>query len=785
MAYTICTSISRRGLPLTRVLAGSVVRHAPEADLVVLVVDGPEGCDGEPYSTLSLSDIGLGGSLGNEMRGIYSQIELEHAVRPWLVDSCLAKTGRPVVFLDPSCELFGSLEALARAPGDHEVAVSPHVLEPLPRDGLLPDEAAVLAWGIYDPGCMAVGARSRGGPFLEFWKEHCYRRESLLEQRWLDFVHCFPHVLVDDPSYDVAFWNAWGRPLTRDNGRVLVNGEPLRLFQFRGFDPEMPELLSVEQQTPARVLLGEHQLLADLCRQRAEFLLEAGYQREARIPYAWRSTPYGTDLNPAIRATYLSALTRQATEESPVPGPFDDDGGAEFAAWLESLSGSTGVPPYLSLLCDTSLDLSTAFPNHRVDQRSAESLCEWIHNRTDPRAIKARNLIGESFELPPGDPSSTHSGTPEVPPPAVEGLNVIGYHHAEDGIGQAGRLVAAAAGAAGVSCTGYSLRATPSSLFHRPDISTGSEFGGDTNLFCVGINLLGPTIEQLPPAAMHGRKSASLWFWETDRVPPHLLPAFDLVDEVWAGSSFTKGALDRAGKGPVRVLPLPVPIPSTLPSLTRRELGLPEGFLVFFMFSWLSVLERKNPEGVIDAFIQAFEPKDGAHLVIKSHGEVRGDARSERLRLRSSRPDIHFLDGHVRQNTVWAMLNACDCFISLHRSEGFGLTMAEAMALGKPVVATGWSGNLDFMDERTAYLMPATLSPIPEAVPVYGGLGNWAEPDLAAATFALRQIYEDPTSARKMGTRARDHMQRTRSPAVSGRVLARYLNDLHGRSSRT
>jgi glycosyltransferase involved in cell wall biosynthesis len=200
------------------------------------------------------------------------------------------------------------------------------------------------------------------------------------------------------------------------------------------------------------------------------------------------------------------------------------------------------------------------------------------------------------------------------------------------------------------------------------------------------------------------------------------------------------------------------------------------------MFSWLSVLERKNPQGVIDAFTRAFDPEDGAHLVIKSHGEVRGDARSERLRLRSSRPDIHFVDGHVRQSEVWAMFDACDCYISLHRSEGFGLTMAEAMAAGRPVIATAWSGNLDFMDERTSYLVPAAVTAIPGDVPVYGGLGQWAEPDVEAAAAALRRVHDDPAGAQAVGRRARSHIERTRSTQASGAVLAKYLEDLHARA---
>ena len=443
-AYTICTAVSRRELSLARVLGKSVARHAPEAHLVVLVVDEPESepesSDGNWYESVSLSDIGLGDALGNEFRGVYDQVELEHAVRPWLTEFCLSRKAQPVVLLDPSCELFGSLEGFAYAPQDDEVAVSPHVLDPLPRDAWHPDEEAVLRWGIYDPGCLVIGAHARGGQFLEFWKSHCRRREALLEQRWLDFVHCFPHAVVDDPSYDVAFWNVWGRPLTRNDGRILANGEPLRIFHFRGFDPERPELLSAEQHTPVRVLLSEHPVLADMCRQRAESLLAAGYRRDVALPYAWAVTPYGTELTPAIRATYLFALTRQSPEETLVPGPFDGDGGAAFAEWLRSLSGSTGVPPYLSMLCDSNLDLTNAFPHHRIDHHSAAGILQWSQNATDPRAIRARNLIGDSVELRPDTLSSTDRG---VPPPSGAGLNVIGYHHAEDGIGQAGRLVAA------------------------------------------------------------------------------------------------------------------------------------------------------------------------------------------------------------------------------------------------------------------------------------------------------------------------------------------------------
>jgi glycosyltransferase involved in cell wall biosynthesis len=98
--------------------------------------------------------------------------------------------------------------------------------------------------------------------------------------------------------------------------------------------------------------------------------------------------------------------------------------------------------------------------------------------------------------------------------------------------------------------------------------------------------------------------------------------------------------------------------------------------------------------------------------------------------------------------------------------------MAEAMALGRPVVATAWSGNVEFMDEDTAYLVPVDLVPIPDNVPIYGGLGRWADPDLDAAAEALHRIHDDPSEAAALGVRARDHIARTRDPVMVGEHLS-------------
>jgi SAM-dependent methyltransferase len=193
-----------------------------------------------------------------------------------------------------------------------------------------------------------------------------------------------------------------------------------------------------------------------------------------------------------------------------------------------------------------------------------------------------------------------------------------------------------------------------------------------------------------------------------------------------------------------------------VPSLSREQLGLPDGFLFFFMFDFFSSIERKNPLGLIDAYRRAFGPDDGASLVLKS---VNGELRLEELELlraaAAERPDIVLIDRYVTAAERNGMVAACDCYASLHRSEGLGLTMAEAMALGKPVVATGWSGNLEFMSDDNAYLVRHEMTTLERGHGPYPAGAEWAEPDLDHAAELMRLVFENREAAALVGKRAR------------------------------
>jgi glycosyltransferase involved in cell wall biosynthesis len=306
------------------------------------------------------------------------------------------------------------------------------------------------------------------------------------------------------------------------------------------------------------------------------------------------------------------------------------------------------------------------------------------------------------------------------------------------------------------------------------------------DLLCVNpehLPLLGEAQEDETPSYRIAH-----WAWETDVVPEQWQAAFADVDEVWAISRYVAENLGRAGTVPVVVVPLPVTRPAVAPGAPLPP-GIPaDRFAFVFAFDFFSVFERKNPLAVVEAFKRAFEPGEGPVLVLKTHNS---DARPEpRERLRHAigdRPDIVWVDRGFSEDEMAALFARADAYVSLHRSEGFGLTLAEAMALGKPVIATDYSGNTDFMTRQNSWLVDYELVPVGPDAEHYPPDGTWAEPSVEHAAAAMREVYEDRDEARRRGERAARDVEALLSPEAVGAVararLERIVSSAHPATS--
>jgi glycosyltransferase involved in cell wall biosynthesis len=266
------------------------------------------------------------------------------------------------------------------------------------------------------------------------------------------------------------------------------------------------------------------------------------------------------------------------------------------------------------------------------------------------------------------------------------------------------------------------------------------------------------------------------WAWELAKFPEESRSSFAFVQEVWAASRFAYEAIAPATTKPVFFMPPAVAIPAPEPGVKRADFGLPDDKFIFYLsFDFRSYATRKNPLAAIAAFRRAFPRSDApVCLVLKTIGsswkiEDR-DALSETVR---GDPRIQVIDQELARPRAIALVALSDCFVSLHRSEGFGRGPAEAMLLGKPVITTDYSGTRDFATAETALLVGCKL--IPVGKDEYPGADGqvWAEPDIDEAAAALRRIARDRPLAERLGRAGRAHIRELYDPEVVG---ARYID---------
>lgn len=757
------TIVARNYLPQARVLAATFRHHHPGASFTTLVIDGTDDDrrDNAAGRILLVDDLELPASEWHPMAAMYTVMEFATALKPAAVRHVLrdAAPGEAVAYIDPDIQVMQPFTDVFERAAAHGIAVTPHLLQPMPRDGHTPDESVIMHAGMFNLGFICVGAEAM--PMLDWWHERMrtdavvdLRNALFTDQRWIDWVpSLYGHTVERDPGLNVAYWNIHERPLTvAADGTVHAAGVPLRFFHFSGFDPDAPWRLSKHAGHMPRGLVGADPLLAQLCAGYAALLDEQGFGRRAGS-YGFDKAADGTTMHPLVRTAYRRAWMAAAADgTTPPPDPFDPAQTTAFGDWFHgSVVGppDAAITPWEYSLYVARPDISFTFP--AIHAADAYRYRDWLD--IDQFALDVRRHIGAPRRV-----RVTRTARAELRD--TSGWNIVGYHAAEHGVGESARRIAMAVRRIGIPTHVVGVHAAGARHEHRQQPTATDLFHRDT-IYCVNADETERVVSVLEHRD-HRRNDArriGLWFWEVSVLPPEHARAASLLDEVWVTSEFTRDVVQAATDVPVRVVPLPV-VPVTRPTTFRREhLGLPDGTLFTFSFDFNSIFERKNPLATIAAYTAAFGPNDGTALVVKSINGHRDPLAYERLRwVVRDRPDIHLVDGHWHEFEMQALVELSDCFVSLHRSEGFGLHLAAAMAAGKPVIATGYSGNLRFMNDDTAFLVPYRLVDVGPGNGPYPAHAAWADPDLDAAAAMMRSIVERPDDAATKGAAGRRHV---------------------------
>ncbi|MDP3921249.1 MAG: glycosyltransferase family 4 protein [Candidatus Omnitrophota bacterium] len=813
----VCTVASANYLAHVRAFTKTLKTYDPERRVIVLLVDRLEpdfDAAKEAFEIIQVEELD---NIPNPDTFFfkYSVLELNTAVKPYFFEYLFRQYGiHKLVFCDPDVAFFDRMDSVWKLLEEQSIVLTPHILEPY-SDGFWPDELQINRAGIYNLGFIGMSDRPSTHAFLRWWKDRLYDQcfqdlESGMhvDQKWVNFAPVFfegTHTLRD-PAYNIAYWNlhSSGKSLEMRDGRLWISGKPAAFFHFSGFDPKNPAKISIHQN---RFRLKDLPNLRPLLNGYRDLLLECGYEASSRCPYAYGRFDNGVRIPKVARQIYR----KLGKEKARFGNPYRADGFSSFFRFLVQSANSIWLSNHFVPVSRVVWGIY----DHRRDLRKKwrdplgkdwPAFRRWLKNHAEAD-------LGIDLVFLPKETGRSGWGKPlnhwfwaawvlvrdllwcarqwvhnlrRKNPSRIQphrsptfGANVAGYVHGKFSLGDIARSVIGALESATVPVAVNPLRDPNHRYEGGSHVFYSDENPYQFNLIVVNADHSEWFRQKRGWDYFQERSSIGIWFWELSQFPAEWFPSFRFYREIWVGSSFCQESIARIS--PIPVVKMTFPVLMEKREGGRDRFGLNEEEYIFlFSFDFLSILERKNPLAVIEAFARAFHKTDKATLMIKTINGHHSPEQMKQLEQTARDLKVRILDECVSEEDMAKLMNACDCFVSLHRAEGLGRGMAQAMYLGKPVIATGYSGNMDFMNGQNSYLVDYKLVELAGNFGPYRKGSVWAEPDIEQAAVLMRAVYENRSAAQAKGERAARDITERMSLQRCGEEMAARLRLLAG-----
>ncbi|MDQ8045771.1 MAG: glycosyltransferase family 4 protein, partial [Solirubrobacteraceae bacterium] len=771
-----------------RVAADQLAAVDPDVPRTIVVIDGdPRSLEllAGAGEVVTGADLGLDRDLVGRWAGAYGWRGIVWAAFPHVIRA-IGEPGDRVLWIGADVDIAGRPDVLwdafdeapvvaaraapSLAPHEHErpdnANGAPHAFQPVTavvEHGGELIARSLLGWTVGSPAVERLLGEwpvPRDHPTFEPIASHG------IAQQWFNALALADDVaVVRSPGVVLSIAQLLSREVTDDPDGPLVDGAPLSLLGLRGFNAYAPHLLEGRVVT-AR--LSDRPALAPLLRQRAAALLAVGWEEDPP-PTLWQGLPEQLPLSDLVRDLIRRGLRSGAITHS----PFDPDGFEQLRAYATEPArqgGSIGVNRLLGAVHASRPDLHAAYPALDGPDGLGFLGWAWVHGREELS-------IPESF-LPPRP--AFLDAAPAVPAgrdrPDTEGVNLAGYFTSELGLGESARQLAAAFEAAGVATTPVQGLLVPPTRQQAEFVPVGPQDAHhDVNVVVVNGDQMPHFARDVGPGFFDGRPTIAVWWWEVDPFPAaEWAPAMEWVDEIWVGTDFIRSLIEPHVDVPVWVFPVPVAVQRLETPVPRSHFGWSDDETVFlFIWDYHSTEARKNPSGLVEAYRRAFPDDDGStRLVLKCINHENLPEADEKVRLAAAgRSDITFIDRFLSAREKNSLLELADCYVSPHRSEGFGYTPAEAMLLGKPVVVTGYGGTTEYTDDSVARMVRWTPAKVGRGALPYPPDGTWADPDLDDLTAALRWIVEEPEAVAAMAARGEERIRTQHDIATTGAAM--------------
>lgn len=365
-----------------------------------------------------------------------------------------------------------------------------------------------------------------------------------------------------------------------------------------------------------------------------------------------------------------------------------------------------------------------------------------------------------------------------------DGINLIGNIRAETGLGQSCRLVADELEATGIPYSIYQydqLGVMAEGRYPKYESKISSELPYNINLIHINPHELGLAFQQMHDKIWNGRYNIGFWLWELEDFPDEWVPCFHCMDEIWTPSKFITDCIQK--KTDLKVITIPYHVSLKIPGRSkyeyRKKFHLPtDKFLFLMMYDRTSMTERKNPQAVIEAFKKAFSKDEEAGLVIKINNSSEQEIKLIRSML-SEHKNVYFITEIMERKQVNELIYSVDAVVSLHRAEGFGLVLAEAMLLGTPTIATNWSSNTEFMTKDVSCMVDAKLVTLDRNIGSFKKGNRWAEPDVNQGAEYMRKLFEEHEYYHMISEKGKEHIRQYLSMEKAMQSINARIKDIY------